>query len=353
VKRLNGKFATDTLWATVRSLRQNNCAQIYSHKCGFQAAYVMPAATGETVGHSLLDFIHEFGAPEHLTCDGASVQVGSKTLFMQTIRRTRIDTHISEPRRPNESPTEAAIREIKKRWYRIMEKMRVPKRLWDYGLIWVCETGNFVVSSSRYANGRSPLEIITGETPDITEYLDFTFYDWCMHRTNAGLGESSIGRWLGVSHKVGQLMSYWILPISGIPISCTTVQRITELEKTTDDVKERMQEFNKGIQEKMEAPSARIEKAHWEHHSSQVIDLEGEDPEFIEEFRRVISDESIPEADENEANKSQEPSADMFDPYLTMEIGLPRGEDNDLQHAHVKRRAVDVDGKPVAGFEGI
>ena len=30
-----------------------------------------------------------------------------------------------------------------------------------------------------------------------------------------------------------------------------------------------------------------------------------------------------------------------------MEIGLPRGEDNSLHHAKVKRRAIDVDGKPV------
>ena len=196
VKRLNGKFATDTLWATVRSLRQNICAQVYSHKCGFQAAYVMTAATGDTTGHSLLDFIHDFGAPEHLTFDGASVHVGPKTLFMKTVRRSRITTHTSEAKRANDSPAEAAIREIKKRWYRIMQKMRVPQRLWDFGLVWICETGNFIVSSSRYANGRSALEIITGETPDITEYLDFSFYGWCMHRTNAGLGESFIGRWL-------------------------------------------------------------------------------------------------------------------------------------------------------------
>jgi hypothetical protein len=33
-----------------------------------------------------------------------------------------------------------------------------------------------------------------------------------------------------------------------------------------------------------------------------------------------------------------------IDPYLNMELGLPRGEDNSLQHAHIKRRAVNVDG---------
>ena len=56
-------------------------------------------------------------------------------------------------------------------------------------------------------------------------------------RSDAGLGLVELGRWLGVSHRVGQLMSYWIIPTSGIPISCTTVQKLTELEKQTDEGK--------------------------------------------------------------------------------------------------------------------
>ena len=58
----------------------------------------------------------------------------------------------------------------------------------------MCDTGNLSVSSSKYASGRTAIEIVTGETPDISEYLDFSFYDWVTYRTNAGLGESSLGR---------------------------------------------------------------------------------------------------------------------------------------------------------------
>ena len=89
-----------------------------------------------------------------------------------------------------------------------MLKNKVPEILWDYGLVWIIKTGNLSVSSSRYASGRTPLEYITGETPNIREYLDFTFYYWVTYRASAGLGELSIGLWLGVSHKVGQAMSY-------------------------------------------------------------------------------------------------------------------------------------------------
>ena len=115
-----------------------------------------------------------------------------------------------------------------------MLKNKVPERLCYYRLILISETGNLSFSSSRYARGRTPLEYITGETPNISEYLDFNFYDWVTYRANAGLVELSLGRLLGVSNKVRQDMSYWILPVSGIVILCTTVQRLTRSEKATE-----------------------------------------------------------------------------------------------------------------------
>jgi len=115
VKRLNGKFATDTLYGSLQSLRGHKASQIYSHKCGFKAAYHICKANNEHVGQSLNDFIFEYGAPSHLTYDRAAVQVGAKTMFQDTIRRADIDYHVSGPRRPNENPAEGAIRDIKMR----------------------------------------------------------------------------------------------------------------------------------------------------------------------------------------------------------------------------------------------
>ena len=58
-----------------------------------------------------------------------------------------------------------------------MLKKKVPPCLWDYGLAWVCETDNVCANMSKYAYGRTPLEIISGDAPDISEYMDFDFYD--------------------------------------------------------------------------------------------------------------------------------------------------------------------------------
>jgi hypothetical protein len=122
----------------------------------------------------------------------------------------------------------------------------------------VCETDNVCANLSRYAQGRTPLEIITGETPDISEYLDFEFYDWALFRSNAGLGEVELARWLGVSHRVGRLMSYWVLPESGIPISVTTVQRLTNDERNTDEMRKQTDLSDKKLRAIFEAQSADV-----------------------------------------------------------------------------------------------
>jgi hypothetical protein len=141
-----------------------------------------------------------------------------------------------------------------------MTKKNVPSCLWDYGIDWVCETGNVTVNSSRYADQRTPLEIITGETPDISEYIDFGIYDWIIYKTNAGVAPPELGRWLGVSHRVGRMMSYWILPPSGIPISCTTVQRLTNLEQHTAEWQQKMTAFDADLQTKFATQSSDISK---------------------------------------------------------------------------------------------
>ena len=106
--------------------------------------------------------------------DGAAVQKGRKTTFMNTIRRADIDYHISGPYRPEENPAEGGIRELKRRFYRLMIKYNIPMRLWDFVLDYVVDIADVTVNYSKYSDGRVPLEILTGVTPEISEYLDFT-----------------------------------------------------------------------------------------------------------------------------------------------------------------------------------
>ena len=102
-------------------------------------------------------------------------------------------------------------------------------------------------SFSANLQGHTPLEALTGETSDISQYLDFGFYDRVWFKEDAGLGETKLGRSLGVSRHVGSLISYWVIPVSEIPITRTTVQRVTNLESATNQNQKRFKVYDKHI----------------------------------------------------------------------------------------------------------
>ena len=342
---LNHEFAADLYMARTTSLHGHTSAYIFAHKSGF--AQVYPQTNKTQSADSLRQFTQDFGVPRKLIVDGALEQIGRNTEFIKRCRQYDISLHVSSPRRPRENPAEGVIQEVRKKWFRLMQATNMPKRLWDYGIAWVTEIMQRTANSSIHSQGRTPLEIITGDTPDISEYLDFGIYDWVLYKDNAGFGDTKLGRMLGVSHRVGPMMSYWILPISCHIISCTTVQRLTLLDQQTEIYKERCKHFNTTVQERLRDGNhvilldANDQPYDWDRYDFT------QDEDFVSEYGKelVISDPSIPEADA--LPQPPAPTADAFDTYLHMELSLPRGETDNMQFARVKKRKIDDDGVPV------
>ena len=52
----------------------------------------------------------------------------------------------------------------------------LPRAMWSYGIPYVPKIIQITASFSAYLKGRTPLEALTGETPDISQYLYFGFY---------------------------------------------------------------------------------------------------------------------------------------------------------------------------------
>ena len=334
---LRGDYYTDTMDGRCKSLDGNKFAQVFASKDLFAVSY--PMESKSHAGEGLRQFVQDFGRPEKLTFDGSREQCGKKTEFMKNVRKYDIKYHVTEPDRPNHNFAEGVIREIRKKWLRVMVKKRVPQRLWDYGLRWVCDIQNRTSNTARGLNGRCPLERVTGESVDISEYLDFGFYDWAWYKENAGLGETKLGRWLGVSHRTGTLMSYWILTKECQVLSRTTVQRVTNLELQTDENIGRCKAFNESTQDRLGNPEyftadGKVVPGDWQDYREHF------DAEFQEEFENVVNDKSLPEADD-------EFTPDSFDDtYLNMELALPRSG-GEVEFARVVKRLRDKNGLPI------
>ncbi len=317
-KRLGGMWATDTMDGRVKSLDGNRHAQVFSN--GSYFAEIYPMARKADAGLALKEFIIELGVPEELTFDGSKEQTLPGTEFVKQCQRNNISTHRTEPQRPNQNPALGVIREVRRRWFRTMIRKRVPRKLWDYGVRWTTQVMQQTSTQAGGLRGQCPLQAVTGETIDISEYLDFGFYDHVSWKENAGLGETSIGCWLGVSHRVGGLMLYWILTKNGTVQSRTTVQKITNLEKQTDEMKSAIQEFDTEIsgqfkeEEDLNYDGAKPNPEDWSEYLQH-------DPDFQEELDNIVNNSNIPEADHTF-------TPEVFgDTYFNMELAIPRGGD--------------------------
>ena len=334
-KTLAGSWSTDTMDGRSKSLEGNRYAQVFANKAYFSRIYPMDSKS--KAGDALRLFCQELGVPEKLTFDGSKEQNGKGTEFMRQIRRHDIDYHVTEADLHNQNPAEGVIREIRRKWYRVMIRKRVPEPLWDYGVRWVSETSSLTHTSAGGLNGCIPITQVTGETADISEYLDFGFYDEVWYKDNAGLSPYEPGRWLGVSHRTGRLMCYHVLTQKGTVISRSTVQRVTNLEKQTMSVKDIFNKFDEGIRIKLKT----IDRGYIgdKPDPKDWADLIDEDEDFREEFERVFNNEDIPEADDNTPEV-------LNDTYVNMEIALPHDESGP-QYAKVTKRLRDANGIPI------
>ena len=194
-------------------------------------------------------------------------------------------------------------------------------------------------SNAANLDGKTPIGALLGEIPDISHLLDFGWYNWVWFRENAGLAVPQLGRFLGVADSASNIMSYYVLPESGIPVIAGTVQRMTYLEQQTDANKERMKSFNSRITDKFKEAPLTVD-------SGEIPQLEDweqlleDDKDFAAEFNRLYDNLDVPEADDTF-------DPDLFDTYLNMELNVDQGGGEHPQFARVTKRLKDHRGNPI------
>ena len=196
-----------------------------------------------------------------------------------------------------------------------------PRGLWWYRYPYREKNMQLTASTVRNLQGRKPLELLTGETPDISEYLDFGWYNRVWYKEDAGLRETNVGRFLGPAHKSVSLMSSWVLPKSGIPISRTRVQRVIHLKIQTDANRKHFKHYDTAIteifhevytQENSSAPSSEnMTMEMWK-------DLADGVKEFQNELAILFDNTDVKEDDDQFTQ-------DSYDNYINIEIALDQG----------------------------
>jgi hypothetical protein len=231
------------MFAKVNSLKGNKCAQIFSTKDFIR---VHPMDSKSECDQALQVFAEDVGIPAELVMDGANELTGYQSKFWILCRKLCIKTRESEPYTQKQNEAETSIRELKKRWKHKMVTKGVHRRLWDFGCVHQSE---IMCRIASYCDGRTGIERITGETPDISEWLDFDFYDlvWFWDNNPNAAENPRLGKWLGVAHRVGSDLCYWILDNNGNILARTTVQHVTDMDRQSPETAENIRVFNEGL----------------------------------------------------------------------------------------------------------
>jgi hypothetical protein len=135
-----------------------------------------------------------------------------------------------------------------------MHRTKAPQRLWDYCIEYVSQLRCRTALGLYALKGRTPDELVTGETPDISEWIECSFYEpvW-FHTADLFPGQRrNLGRWMGVSRNVGQTMCYWVLARSGEVTARSTVQHLTADELQSPDVKAQLDDFDSNVKRRLD-----------------------------------------------------------------------------------------------------
>ena len=172
-----------------------------------------------------------------------------------------------------------------------MHKKKVPKRLWGFGLVYESEL------LLRMACGRdrsTGYEEVTGETVDISEWLDFEMYDlaYWIDRPNKPDTSNDVRRlvgWLDISHRVGSDMCYWIITDSVKLVSKTLVQHVIRYDYLNLEVNKQMNQFNDKLDKRLDDTEFLLEDI---PHS---VDMDYDDENHI---HSVIANHNIAPSDD-------------------------------------------------------
>ena len=86
-----------------------------------------------------------------------------------------------------------------------MVKERVPRKLWEYEVIWVSELMPMTHYLENSVNIGTALTNITGKNVDISKYLEFDLYDKIWLKENVVIYPIEPGGCLGIPHRTGGL----------------------------------------------------------------------------------------------------------------------------------------------------
>ena len=211
IHRRNEAVATDTIYSDTPAVDDGSkIAQLYVGRETL-VTDVYGIKTEKQFVNTLEDNIRKRGAMDKLISDRAQVEISGRVLDI--LRSYVIDSWQSEPHYQHQNFAERRYSTVKPLVNLLLNLTGAPAYTWLLALIYVCFVLNHTAVGSLH--WRTPIEKLTGSTPDISSLLCFRFWEPVYYKLDDSDFPSEStekrGRFVGISEGVGHALTFKVL----------------------------------------------------------------------------------------------------------------------------------------------
>ncbi len=218
------------MFANVQAVCGSTCAQVY---WGFSShiidIYGMKKESDFYDVHR--DFLRNEGIPSVLRRDNSKTQQSQKVTELH--HQYGIKDEFSEPHNQQQNPVESqGIKWLKMHIDTVLNRSGAPDFLWLEAAKWLC--GIHCYTADETLNWQIPHTVHHGDTPDISAYLMFQFYEKVLYLDCESSFPSSKelpGYFVGVADNVGDKLTFRILTEDTRQVICRSVVRSAKDDK--------------------------------------------------------------------------------------------------------------------------
>ena len=95
--------------------------------------------------------------------------------------------------------------------------------------------------------GRTPYEVVTNYTPDISECVTFSWYQWCWYFDDDRRSKS-LCRWIRPATNIGQTLCWFVIIENGEYLARSSVIGVDELSEQTPELQSQINKFTLSLE---------------------------------------------------------------------------------------------------------
>ena len=125
-----------------------------------------------------------------------------------------------------------------------------PIRLWCFYYEYTADILSLFIDTRFELKGRTPYEAVTNYTPDISEYITLTWYQWCCY-FDEDRRSKSLCRWIGPANNIGQVMCWFVIIENGEYLARSSVIEADKLAIQAPELQSQVEKFTSNLESKI------------------------------------------------------------------------------------------------------